>query len=77
MNIKEKEKSTLLLLSKTMRNLFDHSPVFDFELEDCLDNEIIDFIKQNCTIRMSMKDIRDLPKDMEKKAMVQAVIQNL
>ena len=77
MNIKEKEKSTLLLLSKTMRNLFDHSPVFDFELEDCLDNEIIDFIKQNCTIRMCMKDIRNLPKDMEKKAMVQAVIQNL
>ena len=77
MNIKEKEKSTLLLLSKTMRNLFDHSPVFDFELEDCLDNEIIDFIKQNCTIRMSMKDIRNLPKDMEKKAMAQAVIQNL
>ena len=60
-----------------MKQLLDKSPVFDFELEDCLDNEIIDFIKQNSTIRMSMKDIRNLPKDMEKKAMVQAVIQNL
>ena len=77
MNIKEKEKSTLLLLSKTECDLFDKSPVFDFELEDCLDNELIDFIKLNCTIRIKMKEIRNLPKDMAKKAMAQAEIQNL
>ena len=60
-----------------MKQLLDKSPVFDFELEDCLDNELIDFIKQNCTIRIKMKEIRNLPKDMAKKAMAQAVIQNL
>ena len=50
----------------------DNTPIFDMDMTEILDIELIDFIKNHCTIKMTMKQIEKLPK-----AMAQAVIQNL
>ena len=78
MNIKKREKIKLLILPLTMKELEkDNTPIFDMDMTEALDIELIDFIKNHCTIKMTMKQIEKLPKDMSMKAMAQAVIQNL
>ena len=50
-------KSGIQLRKKPAHN----TPIFDMDMTETLDIELIDFIKNHCTIKMTMKQIEKLP----------------